>query len=216
MAPLDDQRHHLGDQRGDEAEVTVAAERRQIRAQTPAGMVRTLGPDQGPRLRIALRVRLRIGDRGAKVERVGLPRHLPAAQPTDDLVAVDHPPRRQIGQRRRIGGIGGVERQAGKGIVRVHAGSLTRKRTGSGWIRSVSEAVALGRGYLASTGSALPFLRGFFGAAGSIANDSAPSFIFTVTSPPWTSLPNSSSSASGCFIFSWIRRPIGRAPYNLS
>jgi hypothetical protein len=50
-------------------------------------------------------------------ERVGLPRHLPAAEPADDLFAVDHPPRRQIGQRRRIGGAA-VERQAGKRIRR--------------------------------------------------------------------------------------------------
>ena len=38
----------------------------------------------------------------------------------------------------------------------------------------------------------------------------------TDTSPPSASLPNNSSSASGCLIFSWIRRPIGRAPYSLS
>src|SRR4051812_49201909 len=50
------------------------------------------------------------------------------------------------------------------------------------------------------------------GGAGAISNDGALSLIRTLTSPPLTSLPNSSSSASGCLIFSCSSRPIGRAP----
>ena len=55
----------------------------------------------------------------------------------------------------------------------------------------------------------------FFGALGgaaAISKASVPSFTCTFTSPPWSSLPNSNSSASGCLTFSWISRPIGRAP----
>src|SRR3546814_6259010 len=57
-----------------------------------------------------------------------------------------------------------------------------------------------------------PFL-GALGGALVISNASSSSFRWTRTSPPWTSFQNSSSSASGCLIFSWLQRPIGRAPY---
>src|SRR3954468_9031932 len=66
--------------------------------------------------------------------------------------------------------------------------------------------------YFASIFSALPFFLGFLGGAETISKASAPSLSLMLTSPPWTSLPNSNSSASGCLIFSWISRPIGRAP----
>jgi hypothetical protein len=54
------------------------------------------------------------------------------------------------------------------------------------------------------------------GGAGMISKVGAFSLIRTFTSPPWTSLPNSSSAASGCLIYSCTSRPIGRAPYSLS
>ena len=47
---------------------------------------------------------------------------------------------------------------------------------------------------------------------GVISNAGAPSLIWTLTSPPSTSLPNNSSSARGCLIFSCTSRCIGRAP----
>ena len=55
-----------------------------------------------------------------------------------------------------------------------------------------------------------------FGAAGVSSNAGASSLMLTCTSPPLASLPNSSSSASGCLILSWINRAIGRAPIALS
>lgn len=49
---------------------------------------------------------------------------------------------------------------------------------------------------------ALPLFLPFFGGAGVISNASALSFKWMLTSPPFTSLPNSNSSANGCLIFS--------------
>jgi hypothetical protein len=46
----------------------------------------------------------------------------------------------------------------------------------------------------------------------SSSKHSWPSTTETCTRPPWASLPNSSSSASGRLRFSWITRAIGRAP----
>src|SRR5690606_11278694 len=51
-----------------------------------------------------------------------------------------------------------------------------------------------------------------FSGSGWASTTSWPSRTSTVTLPPSASLPNSSSSASGRLIRSWISRAIGRAP----
>src|SRR5438445_68636 len=71
---------------------------------------------------------------------------------------------------------------------------------------------AAGASPLAFALADLAFAFDGLGAAGTISNAGALSLMRTLTSPPLTSLPNSNSSASGCLIFSWTRRPIGRAP----
>ena len=58
----------------------------------------------------------------------------------------------------------------------------------------------------------LVFERFGVGAAAMISKAGWSSLMWTRTSPPFTSLPNRSSSASGRLIVSWITRASGRAP----
>src|SRR3546814_17080234 len=80
----------------------------------------------------------------------------------------------------------------------------SRKREGS---RYYSAA------FFALSAFGLPLLA--FGGAGVISQASglptlasSPVFLFTLTSPPWPSLPKSSSSARGCLFFSCDRKRV--------
>jgi uncharacterized protein len=75
----------------------------------------------------------------------------------------------------------------------------------------VRAPIPSGRSYSAVSSGG--FFAGSCGApAASISSAISPSRTTTRTTPPLASLPNSSSSASGFLIVSWITRPSGRAP----
>src|SRR5688500_10082816 len=97
----------------------------------------------------------------------------------------------------------------GKGFHSFASGAFSPRPAG---VLGRALAADLAAASALAVASALAFALLTLGGAGVISNAGALSLIRTLTSPPLTSLPNNSSSASGCLIFSCTRRAIGRAP----